>query len=205
MRVGVSFLDEDDLGPYLAALRSVGLDPVPISPREARGLDGLRGLMLTGGGDVNPSLYGAGPHPLTSDVSAERDDLEWKLIEEAERRDLPTLGICRGLQVLNVARGGTLLQQVAGHDQVEHTVRPQPGSRIAGCVGPEIYTVNSRHHQAAERIGRGLMVTAFAADGTIEALEDPARGFLVAVQWHPEDRLATSDSRIFGAFAKAIR
>ena len=204
MRVGVSFLREDKLGAYLVAVRAVGLEPAPISPVERRGLEHLGGLLLTGGGDVDPGLYGAERDEETK-YSPERDDLERGLIEEARRRDLPVLAICRGLQMLNVARGGSLHQHIEGHKGVEHGVQPEPGSRIATCVGEEEYRVNSRHHQAIDRLGNGLVVTARAADGIIEAVEDPESRFIVAVQWHPEDRLSTRDFRIFSAFVKAVR
>ena len=204
MRVGVTFLREDKLCVYLEAVRAAGLDPVPISPAQRRGLEDLGGLVLTGGGDVDPFLYGAEPHLRTKYVSRERDELEQALVEEAERKDLPILGICRGLQILNVTRGGTLHQHVEGHKEVEHSVRPEPGSQVAAFVGTEDYTVNSRHHQAVNRLGRGLAVTARAEDGIIEAVEDPEKRFLVAVQWHPEDRPDTRDSNIFSAFAKAV-
>ncbi|MCL4401215.1 MAG: type 1 glutamine amidotransferase [Acidobacteria bacterium] len=205
MRVAVSFLREDKLGTYLDAMRAAGLDAVPISPARRRGLEGLGGLVLTGGGDVDPSLYGAEPYALTKHVFRERDDLDRELIAESERKDLPILGICRGLQILNVTRGGTLHQHVEGHKETEHTVRPEWGSRMAAFVGTEDYTVNSRHHQAVNRLGNGLIVTARAEDGVIEAVEDPERRFVVAAQWHPEDRLGTRDFRIFSAFAKAVR
>ena len=204
MKVGVSFLREDKLGAYVDAVHGAGLDAVPISPTQSRGLGGLGGLVLTGGGDVDPSLYGAEQHALTKHIFRERDDLERELIEEAEQKDLPILGICRGLQMLNVTRGGTLHQHIEGHKGAEHSMRPEPGSRIAVFVGTEDYTVNSRHHQAVKGIGGGLIVTAWAADGIIEAIEDPARRFLVAVQWHPEDRPATRDARILSAFAEAV-
>jgi gamma-glutamyl-gamma-aminobutyrate hydrolase PuuD len=205
MRVAVSFLREDKLGTYVDAVRAAGLEPEPISPAQKRGLDGLRGLVLSGGGDVDPALYGADPHELTKHIFRERDELELELIEEAGRKGLPVLGICRGLQILNVARGGTLRQHIEGHKEVEHLVSAEPESKIATFVGDDEYAVNSRHHQAAERIGSGLMVTARAGDGVVEALEDPEARFTVAVQWHPEDRLATRDFRIFSAFAKAVR
>lgn len=200
----MTFLREDKLGAYLEAVRAAGLDPVPISPAQRRGLEDLAGLVLTGGGDIGPSLYGAEPHPRTRHVSRERDELEWTLVEEAERKDLPILGICRGLQILNVIRGGTLHQHVEGHKEVEHSVRFEPGSQVAVFVGTEDYTVNSRHHQAVNRLGRGLTVTARAEDGIVEAVEDPRQRFLVAVQWHPEDRPDTRDANIFSAFAKSV-
>ena len=204
MRVGVSFVLESKLGAYMAAVRAAGLEGEPISPARRRALAGLRGLVLTGGGDVDPRLYGAEPHRLTAHVCRERDDLERELIEEAAREDLPVLGICRGLQILNVARGGTLLQHIEGHRDVDHGVHFEPDSRIAEILGRPEYGVNSRHHQAVERPGYGLEVTARAPDGTVEAVEDPSRRFLLAVQWHPEDRPTTPDRRVFAAFARAV-
>ena len=201
----MSYFREDKLGAYLSAVRAAGLEPVPISPAQRRGLEDIGGLVLTGGGDVDPSFFGAPPHPQTKHVFRDRDELERDLIEEAQRRDLPILGICRGLQMLNVVRGGTLNQHIEGHKEVEHRVSPEPGSKIAACVGTEDYAVNSRHHQCIDRVGSELKVTARAEDGIIEAVEDPNRSFVVAVQWHPEDRPTTRDSRIFTAFAKAVR
>jgi putative glutamine amidotransferase len=134
--------------------------------------------------------------------------LEIALIQEAYARDLPVLGICRGLQILNVARGGSLRQHVDGHKDVEHAVTPVPGSVLATCIGHDEYTVNSRHHQAIRRLASGLVVTAMAAaDGIAEAVVDPESRFVVAVQWHPEDRVDTEvrDFRIFRAFAVAIK
>ena len=195
---------EDKLGAYVNAVRAAGLEPVPISPSQRRGLEDIGGLVLTRGGDVDPSLYGAAPHAQTKHVFRDRDELERDLIEEAQRKDLPILAICRGLQMLNVVRGGTLNQHIEGHKEVEHRVRPESESKIAACVGAEGYAVNSRHHQCIDRVGSELKVTARAEDGVIEAVEDPNRNFVVAVQWHPEDRPTTRDSRIFDAFARAV-
>ena len=195
---------EDKLGAYVNAVRAAGLEPVPISPAQRRGLEDIGGLLLTGGGDVDPSLFGAPPHTQTRHVFRDRDELERDLIEEAQRKDLPILAICRGLQMLNVVRGGTLNQHIDGHKEVDHRVRPEPDSKIAACVGTEDYAVNSRHHQCIDRVGSELKVTARAEDGVIEAVEDPNRTFVVAVQWHPEDRPTTRDSRIFDEFARAV-
>jgi putative glutamine amidotransferase len=204
MRVAVSFVREDKLGAYLEALRTCGLEAVPISPAQRRGLDGLGGLLLTGGGDVDPFLYGVGADSLANHVFRERDELEQALIAEAEQRNVPILGICRGLQMLNVARGGTLHRHIDGHKDVDHAVRLETESMLQGFVGAQDYTVNSRHHQAVDRLGHGLIVTAQAADGIIEAVEDPERRFVVAVQWHPEDRPETRDCEIFRGFARAV-
>lgn len=204
MKVAVTYIREDKLRSYAEAVRRAGLEPVPISPAEPRTLKGLAGLVLTGGGDVDPALYDEPAEARTEHVSRERDDLEISLIQEAYARDLPMLGICRGLQILNVARGGSLRQHVEGHKNVEHAVSVVPESLVATCIGPDEYMVNSRHHQAIGRLAPGLVVTATAAaDGIVEAVEDPERRFVLAVQWHPEDRVDTEvrDLRIFRAFA----
>lgn len=205
-RVGVSFVRKDKLGAYLTALEDAGLETVPLSPSDSDPtLDGLDGLLLTGGGDLDPARYGAERHPLTKHVIGERDELELALLAEAERRNLPVLGICRGLQLLNLARGGTLHQHIEGHKGTDHAVTIEGASRAAAIFGAGDYLVNSRHHQAVDRLGAGLAISARAADGTVEAVEDPTRPFVMAVQWHPEDRPATGDGRLFRAFAEAVR
>lgn len=207
MKVGVSYVREDKLAPYVEAIRRAGLDPVPLSHTSFRTLEGLAGLVLTGGGDVDPALYGEDPHELTSYVCRERDRMEIGLIGQAYERDLPVLAICRGLQILNVARGGTLTQHVDGHSNVEHPVSIVPESKLAVCTGAGEYVVNSRHHQAIARLAPGLEATARAQDGIIEAVEDPGRRFVLAVQWHPEDRIdkEVRDLRIFRAFASEAK
>ncbi len=203
-KAGVSFLREDKLRTYQDALHHAGIETLPISPASPRSLDEVAGLVLTGGGDIAPSRYHAQPGPHTKNISVERDLLELDLLAEAERRGLPVLAICRGLQLLNVARGGTLHQDIGGHKNVDHAVTLTPASRIAAILGASPYTVNSRHHQAVDSLGSGLTVTARAHDGVVEALEDPSHPFLVAVQWHPEDRPATADARLFQAFAESL-
>ncbi len=207
MRVGVTYVLRDKLPPYVEAVRRAGLEPVPMSPADPATLGGLRGLVLTGGGDVDPSIYGEEPRPETKHVSRKRDDFEAQLIEDAYRKDLPVFAICRGLQILNVARGGSLIQHVEGHRDVEHNIFVEPGSKLSVIVGEDEYTVNSRHHQAAGRVAPGLVVTARSTeDGLIEGLEDPGRRFVVAVQWHPEGRIdrEVRDLRLFRALAKAV-
>lgn len=162
-------------------------------------LDRLDGLMLTGGSDVDPVLYGAKPHPRLGKVFRARDDFELALVREALRRDLPVLAICRGHQVLNVATGGTLIQDIpselAGdvdHDprrprpERVHEVRILKGTRLRRLLGKETVGVNSFHHQGIGELGRGLVASAWSPDGLIEAVESPERRFVVGVQWHPE-------------------
>jgi putative glutamine amidotransferase len=156
-------------------------------------LDRLDGILVSGGPDLDPALYGQEPHPLLGpDVDLVADEYEQALLRGAAERDLPLLGICRGLQALNVARGGTLHQHVPHHLQAHyafsaaHDVEVERGSLLQWLTGRDGLAVNSFHHQAADRIGAGLEVAARAPDGTVEALWDPAASFTLAVQWHAE-------------------
>ncbi|MBT2506008.1 gamma-glutamyl-gamma-aminobutyrate hydrolase family protein [Streptomyces sp. ISL-98] len=148
------------------------------------------GLVVAGGADVEPVRYGAERHPRTGPPARERDAWELALIEAALASGTPLLGICRGMQLLNVALGGTLVQHLDGHTGGvgvlgEHTVKPVPGTRYASIV-PEEDGVPTYHHQAADRLGEGLVVSAYAADGTPEAVELPGAHWVLGVQWHPE-------------------
>lgn len=181
-------------------------DPAELVPR-------LDGLILAGGGDVDPARYGEAPHPSTSYIRKFRDEGEFGLMRAALEARIPFLGICRGLQVLNVALGGTLhqhLPEVTGHTghspapgEFGHLpVHPVPGSRVARALGGGPRTVPHYHHQAADRLGEGLTVTATADDGVIEAVELDSHPFVVAVQWHPE---AADDCLLFEALVGACR
>ncbi|HEX8985265.1 MAG TPA: gamma-glutamyl-gamma-aminobutyrate hydrolase family protein, partial [Bryobacteraceae bacterium] len=165
-RVGVTYSIRRKVGPYADAVRLAGLEPVLIAPDEPVSLASLDGLMLTGGCDIDPARYGETAHAATSEPDPARDALEASLIEQALAADLPILAICRGLQMLNVARGGTLQQDIPGHkvkdrDEV-HTVSIRSGSRLETILGGAELWVNSRHHQAAGRLGAGLLVSASA-------------------------------------------
>ena len=156
-------------------------------------LDRVDGLLISGGPDLDPALYGQQPHPLLGpDVDLVSDEYEQALLRGAAERDLPLLGICRGLQALNVSRGGTLHQHIPEHLQTHgafapaHDVEVVRGSLLHWLTDRDGLAVNSFHHQAADRIGTGLEVAARAPDGTVEALWDPAAGFSLAVQWHAE-------------------
>jgi putative glutamine amidotransferase len=217
LKVAVTSGKTTNLAPYQAALKGAGIESV----RNPESLEGLDGLLLTGGSDVNPKLYGQ-PRAAESEPPEDaRDELEIKLLKEALARDLPVLAICRGMQIFNVACGGTLIQHVAnvdthrvkardkepGRHPAAHSVRVNPGTRLAEIVGAGEHQVNSRHHQAVDKLGEGLIETAIAPDGVVEALELPGNAtFAVAVQWHPEDRVAVSeaDRKLFEAFAQAL-
>jgi putative glutamine amidotransferase len=213
---------------YVAQVTAAGGVPVllPPVPGIATVLSGLDALVLSGGADIDPAAYGARPHPRTGPIQPERDAAEFALLAAALEQGLPVLAICRGLQVLNVSSGGTLHQHLPdlvandSHRSVPnsfgaHGVRIAPGSRLGAVLGPpdaggELrLTVPTSHHQAVDRLGDGLVATAWADDGTIEAAElGPAgahghRGqFLLAVQWHPE---AGEDPRLFQALLAAAR
>jgi putative glutamine amidotransferase len=185
------------------------LPPGPAGPR--RVLGAVAGLVLIGGPDVDPALYGAEPHPSTDRPRPERDAWEAALCRAALEMDLPLLAVCRGTQLLNVALGGTLhqhLEEVVGH--TGHRAQPgrmgpvavtvEPSTQLAAIVGDGEGHGLCHHHQAIDRLGDGLVVTARAADGTVEAVELPGRGFAVGVQWHPEED--TADDRLFAALVE---
>jgi putative glutamine amidotransferase len=204
---------------YVTAIARAGARPLLLAPTpadlddpsELLGL--LDGVLITGGSDLDPAQYGAEPHGETAPTSADRDAFELMLVRAAAERDLPCLGICRGMQIVNVAYGGTLDQHLpdrleddihrgAGGDFADHRVRVQRGSLAALAAGAEEVAVKSYHHQGVTRIGEGLRVTGHAADGTVEAIEDPARRFVLGVLWHPEEDEA---DRLIGAFARECR
>jgi putative glutamine amidotransferase len=183
-------------------------------------------LLLPGGGDVEPSRYGEPRHHTFEAAEDGRDEFETELTQRARELNMPILAICRGLQLLNVTRGGSLIQdipdQVSGSlnharreppDLVAHEVQVAGGSRLAHMMFPDlraapahVVAVNSRHHQAIKALGEGLVVTASAADGVIEAVEDPAMSFCVAVQWHPENFHRSGEFKaLFDAFVEAAR
>lgn len=220
-RPGVHVLRDD----YVRSVEQAGAIPLivaPCAPAHApRLMDRLDGLLLSGGVDVDPALFDEEPHPRLRRVDRQRDDLELALTREALRRDLPILAICRGIQVLNVAAGGTLIQdlpsEVSGgerHDCPQprsrrvHRIETEPGTLLRHILGQETIPVNSFHHQAVGRLGSGLVVSARCdEDGVIEGIEMPDPRFVVGVQWHPETFWDHSESfqSLFDAQAEACR
>jgi putative glutamine amidotransferase len=196
------------IAPYEAALRFVGLDFVRIPPSSP--IPGFDGLLLTGGTDLSPSFYGQRMGQYTQPPDGPRDGFEWSLLAAVLDAGVPVFAICRGMQMFNVRLGGTLHQHVEGHQKKgvnnAHGVEVVVETRLAGIVGAGPHNVNSRHHQAVDRIGEGLVGSARSEDGIIEGLELPGHRFAVAVQWHPEDRIHSSgcDLRLFQAFAATL-
>jgi gamma-glutamyl-gamma-aminobutyrate hydrolase PuuD len=185
---------------YVRAVEHAGGRPLVVPPSED-GLDEtlgvLDGLILSGGGDLDPALYGADSHPETDAPRPERDHAELRLLEAALERDMPVLAVCRGSQLLNVALGGDLVQHLpeqVGHERhkhepgqfSDHSVRLDPASRVGTLLG-EHAPVKSHHHQGYGRLGTGLREAGWADDGTVEALEAPEKRFAVGVLWHPEE------------------
>lgn len=193
---------------YVRAVETAGGLPLVLAPGKpedapalaAEYLDRVQALVLSGGADVDPALYGEARHATVKRVFPERDAFELALCREALRRDMPTLAICRGHQLLNVATGGTLFQDIASqveaavvHDPDQerwercHDVVLLPGTRLRDILGQERVAVNSFHHQAVKELGQGLVLSARGCDdGVIEGMEMPDRKFVIGVQWHPE-------------------
>jgi putative glutamine amidotransferase len=187
---------------YVDAVRRAGGRPCLILPGDDSPppelIEAFDALLLVGGGDVEPSRYGQTSRAEIYGVEPDRDAFEIGLLREAERRHLPTLAICRGMQVMNVAFGGTLIQHLpdhgeyrphgapSGEDRISHDVKVQPGSRLATAVQADVLSCSSHHHQGLEELGEGIAATAWSDDGLVEAIERDG-GWMVGVQWHPED------------------
>lgn len=207
---------------YLAAIERAGGVPfvlVPWLEGAVELLDAADGLLLAGGGDVAPGRYGSAGHPEIYEVNEARDAGEFALLAGAIESGLPTLGICRGAQLLNVALGGTLIEHLPDavdgsvthrsqpNGGVLHEVRVAPGSRVREILGVDCVKATSWHHQAIDKVANTLTPVAWAEDGTIEAVEMPGHSWLIAVQWHPELTAATDPTQqhLFDAFVAAAR
>ena len=202
--------------PYARAIESAGAQPVLEQARPGLTISGCCGLLLTGGSDVNPALYGEPTAAETQPPDDARDAAESVLIDEALARDVPLLAICRGMQMLNVHLGGSLIQHLpttARHVRrtpdkslPAHQVVIESGTLLASIANRPAWEVNSRHHQAVARLGSGLRVCARDSDdGVIEAIELPGRRYVLAVQWHPENQVRDPEQhRLFQSFADAL-
>jgi len=216
----------EKLRDYEEAVRRAGGDVRVLDRNLDKPADVVRevdGVLLTGGGDVLPSMYGEAAHRSYAAAEPGRDEYEIELARRVTEADLPLLAICRGIQVLNVARGGSLVQDISDQlgTSINHTLRDSPvtiahevwvteGSLLDRLMHDQLEgdacQVNSRHHQAPKSLGQGLTATATAPDGVIEAVEDPSRRFCLGVQWHPENFYRTGEFRpLFEGFVEACR
>jgi putative glutamine amidotransferase len=208
---------------YVRSVLAAGGVPIILSPLLSpsfamRALDGTDGLLLTGGEDIHPAWYGAEPSPHLYPPDRERDLFEFALFAAARQRELPILGICRGIQLVNVALGGTLFQDIpseqpgavahdpgGARDARSHEVRLLKGSRAARALARTVFSVNSFHHQSVDRLAGGLIASGWSADGLIEAVESPAEApWLLAVQWHPEEMHAEGAAPERGLFRALV-
>jgi putative glutamine amidotransferase len=205
------------LADYVESVKQAGAEPLVLSndddPRKV--LERVDGILLTGGLDVDPAQYNALPHP-TTETAPERDRFEIPLSREAVKHDVPLFAICRGVQVLNVAEGGTLVQDIPSaittelqhsitqpKNQIAHDVSVTPDTKLAAVVAP-VCPVNSRHHQAVGKVAPAFVVSAVSPDGVVEAIEKPDATFCVGVQWHPENFWRTGEfAGLFHSFVAA--
>lgn len=193
---------------YIDKVRQAGGAPVILPPVAApamlaRQLEAVDGIVFVGGADYDPALYGKPMHPKVELVPKERQDYDLALCRAVLARRIPALGICGGLQLVNIAAGGTLRVHVEGHAAGEHKVAVEEGSALARVLQATALAVNSTHHQAADTPGTNLRVVARAEDGVIEALEAADARFLLAVQWHPERMQTQESARLFAALVRA--
>ena len=228
MKIGITTYDRDKdarfwlPGNYLDAIRAAGGVPFLFAPGEPSWqslLESVDGLVLAGGGDVNPERYGSAGHAEVYGVDDERDEFEIQLTQWAVDHKFPLFGICRGLQLINVALGGTLIEhlpdvlgventhRLPAHQAVDHAIELTPASRLAEFYQQTTFSAASSHHQAIRDVAESLTIAARAPDGTIEALEMAEHPGLIAVQWHPEMTAAKDplQQRLFSAFIEICR
>lgn len=216
-KVLLVYRDEQDNVPYRLAADAAGLLTACHTPTPQLSMDSHSGLILTGGTDVDPATYGQSRHPHTEESDTERDAVEIRLLHQALALNLPVLAICRGLQLMNVAHGGTLHQHLDPPDRHQtnpqlkstpaHAIKIEPGTLLSSIAASASWQVNSRHHQAVNQLGADLRISATdPVDGIVEAIERPDKRFVLAVQWHPENQVfAQPDQlKLFQSFAAAL-
>ncbi|WP_416417209.1 gamma-glutamyl-gamma-aminobutyrate hydrolase family protein [Paenarthrobacter aromaticivorans] len=207
---------------YISAVDAAGgvavtIPALPLEPDEISGLlDAVSGVLLAGGRDIDPVLYGEDPHELNDRPLRVRDVLEISLVEEARRRRMPVFGICRGMQLINVALGGTLHQHLTEVTELKphrdlvgtftsHAVTVLDGTRLSDILKERTLDISSHHHQGVKILGRDLRVAASAPDGIIEAIEDPSADFVLGVEWHPEEQFDNEGADLFREFVHAAQ
>lgn len=201
---------------YVASLRDAGGAVIVLPSGDGavidEYLDICDGLVLSGGGDLDPNFWGDLPSWQMGEINPRRDEFELALARQAIERGLPLLGICRGCQLINVAAGGSLIQDIDGElshvqkaprDYPFHAIFIEPGSKLLGIIGRDKVRVNSFHHQGVAQPGRDLLISAYAADGTAEAIESTAHSYMLGLQWHPECMGDEVSHRVFQSFVKA--
>ena len=222
--IGITLTDniaDTGMNNYTRAVEQHGGIPRCITPGDEPSIAGLDGLLLTGGGDIHPDYFNQPWHPSLNYVNEERDELEIPLFQQALAADLPVFGICRGIQIMSVAMGGSLYQDIEEegpretlcHTRVayrdsRHELEIAEGSLLYELIGARVDAVNSAHHQAVDALGEGFVVTARTEDGIVEAMENPSKRFMLGVQYHPERMLKDPELRehgakLFAAFIKA--
>lgn len=223
--IGVTFktdIVDNQSKNYTNAVKKCGGEPIILFPGgPTANLAEMDGLLLTGGGDIHPDYFDEKEHPTLSYVNKARDELEIRLYQKALETDIPVFGICRGIQVMSVAMGGSLYQDIPSQfpppalehsrirgDDSQHPIDIDKGSLLSQLTGVNRAKVNSAHHQAVKDIGEGFVVTARAKDGVIEAMENPSKRFMLGVQYHPERMLKVPDleqhaTKLFTAFINA--
>ncbi len=193
---------------YVQAVIAAGGIPVILDQYEDRDtvaalIERLDGILFSGGCDIHPKYYGEDVAPNCGAISDVRDTFEAMLFSLIDRHTIPVLGICRGIQSMNVFAGGALHQHIDHHQDVRHIVRIESGTRLAECLGMTEIDSNSHHHQAVKAPAPGYSITAYAYDGTVEAIERPGERFFIGVQWHPEAMAEEEQHRLFRAFCDA--
>lgn len=200
---------------YCDAISKFGQTPILISTYNINLIDKIiklaDGILLSGGGDIHPKFFNQHLHPKSNNINTKRDEFEIALCKKTIEKNLPLLGICRGIQILNVALGGNIFHHIPNHmqsiprDLPSHFVNPQKSTKFFEIAGAKEIQVNSLHHQAIHNLGKNLIISSLANDGVIESVEHTQKKFIMGVQWHPEalNKIYTVQNKIFQAFVES--